>query len=221
MNYQRIYHQIINRAQAESRKKSSKTYYESHHIFPRCLGGSNKRENLVLLTGREHFIAHWILTRIYPENSKLAFAFWGMSNQKSTGQECRYTGSSRAYEEARELFSKIHSKVHSAFWQTKQGKEARLRVVANTDYAARTANTDYAAMVRNTNYATRANNTDWEERSKKFNKTIHQFKKDGTFVKEWNSIKEAGKHIKIDSTNISNCLAGRQITAGGFIWKNK
>ena len=31
-------------------------YYEKHHIQPKSLGGSNKKENLVRLTAREHFI---------------------------------------------------------------------------------------------------------------------------------------------------------------------
>lgn len=79
MNYQRIYNQLIERGKKENRKKLKHTnpdfvYYERHHIIPRCLGGSNDKENLVLLTAREHFLAHWLLVRIYPENSKLIFA---------------------------------------------------------------------------------------------------------------------------------------------------
>ena len=221
MNYQKVYYQIIDRARVGNRKKGYEIYYEIHHILPRCLGGSNKKENLVLLTGREHFLAHWLLIRIYLGNSKLAFAFWGMCNQKSIGQEDRHIAGSRAYGEAKESYSKAHSKVHSAFWQTKEGKATRLRVVANTDYAARTAITDYAAMVHNTDYEARANNTDWEARSKKFNKTIHQFKKDGTFIKEWNSIKEAGETLGIDRGDISTCCRERVKTAGKFIWKYK
>jgi hypothetical protein len=38
-------------------------YTERHHVIPRCLGGSNKRENLVDLTFREHFLVHWLLIK--------------------------------------------------------------------------------------------------------------------------------------------------------------
>ena len=38
-------------------------YTEKHHILPKSLGGSNKKENLVQLTGREHYIAHLCLVR--------------------------------------------------------------------------------------------------------------------------------------------------------------
>jgi hypothetical protein len=48
-----------------------------------------------------------------------------------------------------------------------------------------------------------------------------QYGKDGATIREWPSAKEAGGTLKIDHTNISNCLKGRQATAGGFSWKYK
>jgi hypothetical protein len=39
-------------------------YYERHHILPRSLGGSDGFENLVLLTGFEHFVVHWLLVKM-------------------------------------------------------------------------------------------------------------------------------------------------------------
>lgn len=47
-------------------KKELDFYSEKHHINPRCLGGSNDNENLVLLTPEEHFVAHQLLVKIYP-----------------------------------------------------------------------------------------------------------------------------------------------------------
>ena len=32
-------------------------YHERHHIVPRCMDGSNNRENLIDLYAREHFVA--------------------------------------------------------------------------------------------------------------------------------------------------------------------
>ena len=40
-------------------------YFERHHIVPRSCGGSNAKDNIVALTAREHFLAHWLLYRIY------------------------------------------------------------------------------------------------------------------------------------------------------------
>jgi hypothetical protein len=48
----------------ENRKKGE-TYYETHHIQPESLGGSNDKSNLVLLTAREHYIAHFLLYKHY------------------------------------------------------------------------------------------------------------------------------------------------------------
>lgn len=76
MNYQRIYNQLI--AGKESRVKTKENYFEKHHIVPRCLGGSNDKENLVLLTGREHFVAHLLLIKIHPKNHKLRYALNAM-----------------------------------------------------------------------------------------------------------------------------------------------
>lgn len=76
MNYEKIYNYIISRAISENRKKYKKTdvkytCYEKHHIIPKCLGGSNDVNNLVLLTPREHLLAHLCLVKIYPLNHSL------------------------------------------------------------------------------------------------------------------------------------------------------
>lgn len=72
---------------------------EKHHILPRCMGGWEDG-NLVRLSAREHFIAHALLARAFPEDSKIVFAFWGMCNQKNEHQQ-RTRPSSRLYEMAK------------------------------------------------------------------------------------------------------------------------
>lgn len=62
--YYACYVRIINNAQSNQRKKGTDAYYERHHILPRSLGGSNHKINLVLLTAREHLIAHLLLVRM-------------------------------------------------------------------------------------------------------------------------------------------------------------
>jgi hypothetical protein len=41
--------------------------------LPKCLGGKDDVDNLVKLTPEEHFVDHQLLTKIYPNNSKLAY----------------------------------------------------------------------------------------------------------------------------------------------------
>lgn len=98
MNYQKIYNQIIQRAQKENRKRSKTQYYERHHILPKCLGGDNNDNNLVLLTAREHFICHKLLCDIYTNNRKLIYALQLMLYVKSGNQNRNYKISSHEYE---------------------------------------------------------------------------------------------------------------------------
>jgi hypothetical protein len=101
MNYVKIYNQIINRAITRS---IDNMYYENHHIVPKCMGGSDSKDNLVKLTAREHFICHWLLFKQY-RTSKLAHA-WFMMYMSSDNQS-RY--SSKHYEYARKAHSQAVS----------------------------------------------------------------------------------------------------------------
>lgn len=60
--YQKWYEQLI--AGTRSRAKPD-GYTERHHIVPRSLGGRNNKTNIVVLTAREHFVAHLLLYRIH------------------------------------------------------------------------------------------------------------------------------------------------------------
>lgn len=103
MNYLRIHDNIISKAKLESRKKNNGIYYEKHHIIPRCMQGTNNPENLVLLTAKEHFLIHLLLTKIYPDCTKLVNALWMMCTFDPSGK--RKQTNSRLYEYSRQLFS--------------------------------------------------------------------------------------------------------------------
>ena len=70
MNYELIYNLLVRRGKSREESKS----YEKHHIIPRCMGGTDDRDNLCQLTPREHFVAHQLLTKMYPDNNDLAYA---------------------------------------------------------------------------------------------------------------------------------------------------
>jgi hypothetical protein len=107
MNYQRIHDAIIDRA----RNRTLTGYTERHHVIPRCLGGTNDKENLVKLTAREHYIIHKLLVELYPNSTKLIYAYWMMSRNVSNSKYSRdYCVSSRDYERSKQLFSNTSSK---------------------------------------------------------------------------------------------------------------
>jgi len=94
--YTNWYYNIINVAKA---REVTGKYMEEHHIIPRSLGGSDDKENLVLLTAREHYVVHHLLTKMLNGNPKykMYVAYWCMSNYK----DIRVTH--RQYEKARRL----------------------------------------------------------------------------------------------------------------------
>jgi len=80
-------------------------YTEKHHIIPKCLGGNNEKENIVILTAREHFICHLLLTKMTEGKARasLAYAVWQMTY---IGNRKRYQIKNRVYEYLRNQLSK-------------------------------------------------------------------------------------------------------------------
>lgn len=70
MNYKKIYDNLI----SKGRNRVLNCYVERHHIIPKCMGGTDDKENLVELTPEEHYVAHQLLVKIYPENKILIHA---------------------------------------------------------------------------------------------------------------------------------------------------
>jgi hypothetical protein len=102
MNYQKIYNQLITRAQG----RKIEGYVEKHHILPRCMGGSNDPSNIAILTAREHFVAHMLLWRIHRTGS-LSAAAWILSH---VGKE---KISSKTFSILREDYARNVSRVHT------------------------------------------------------------------------------------------------------------
>lgn len=70
MNYAKIYEALIEKAS----RRTIDGYYEIHHIIPKCIGGRDDKTNLIALTPEEHFLAHQLLIKIYPNENKLVYA---------------------------------------------------------------------------------------------------------------------------------------------------
>jgi hypothetical protein len=60
MNYLKIYCNLIRKAENRTLPEG---YTEKHHTFPKSIFGKNNR--IVVLTAREHYIAHALLEKIY------------------------------------------------------------------------------------------------------------------------------------------------------------
>jgi len=95
MNYNKLYQRFI-----ESRPHRNKVRgdgLETHHIKPKSLGGKDIADNKIVLTFKEHWLAHKILTKIYKgtKKAKMIYALYRMSNHhnnhKITGRRYHYT----------------------------------------------------------------------------------------------------------------------------------
>jgi hypothetical protein len=78
-------------------------YSEKHHIVPVSLGGSDDKENLITLTARQHYIAHWMLWKAY--GGSMTAAFFQMSNLARYNKR----NTSRLYSSLKEERAKLMS----------------------------------------------------------------------------------------------------------------
>ena len=83
-------------------------YTENHHIIPKSLGGTNKKENIIKLTAREHYIVHLLLMKMCIKKDhtrKMVAAYVYMSNVRNKHTSKRYN--SNLYE--------YHKKIRATF----------------------------------------------------------------------------------------------------------
>jgi hypothetical protein len=70
MDYFKHYTLLVERA----RLRVIDEYTEIHHVVPKCMNGDDSKENLVRLTPEEHYLAHQLLVKMYPDNQRLSHA---------------------------------------------------------------------------------------------------------------------------------------------------
>lgn len=112
--YKKWYFSIIKKAISLNRKCGNDLYFEGHHILPGSIYPQYKNIkknpwNIVLLTAREHFICHLLLTKIFinPINKqKMCFALHRLSFSKNNKIR------SRTYSIVRKIHSKNVSVCH-------------------------------------------------------------------------------------------------------------
>lgn len=106
MNYQKIYDDLMTSRKKMSRVKTKDFYFELHHIKPKSLFPElkNDKDNLVLLTIREHYLAHLLLIRITSgeDKYKMICAFRRFCH----GKHATKFLNSKEYENAKTLWLK-------------------------------------------------------------------------------------------------------------------
>ena len=125
--YTKWYNQITDRA----RYRVIDTYTETHHIQPRSLGGSDDLHNLVELTAREHFICHWLLTKMYSgeDRAKMINALYMMQGKNRYQERYQTKITSRVYESLREDYARYISELNSGRVQPPEEKAKQIAAI--------------------------------------------------------------------------------------------
>ena len=105
--YTTWYNAITDRAQ--TRKLDG--YTERHHIIPKSLNGTDDKTNLVDLTAREHFVCHWLLSKMHTgeAKAKMIYALNGMKRGNEFTQRYETKITARVYENLKKEFAQVHS----------------------------------------------------------------------------------------------------------------
>ena len=123
--YEKWYSGIIETA----RNRKINEYTETHHILPRSLGGSDTSDNLVELTAREHFMCHWLLTKMHTGQArgKMINALYMMQGRGPYQTRYKSKITSRIYKNLREEYATYISNLNKG---RKQPPEEKARQIA-------------------------------------------------------------------------------------------
>jgi len=103
-------------------RQPTQGYVERHHIYPRSLfpQKANDADNIIALTAREHFIAHWMLHKAFGNGMTMAFMY-----MKANGpdQERYWNLNSSAYESLRIAHASVMSVVKTGKPLSEQAKQ--------------------------------------------------------------------------------------------------
>lgn len=122
--YEKWYSGIIENA----RNRKTDEYTEIHHILPRSLGGNNDPTNLVDLTAREHFMCHWLLTKMHTgiNRKKMLNAIYIMKGENSYQKRYKTKITARVYEKLRKEYAAYISKLNTGRKQPPEEKAKQL-----------------------------------------------------------------------------------------------
>lgn len=129
MNYLKAYCNLIRKAENRTPPEG---YIEKHHTFPKSIFGKNTRT--VVLTAREHSVAHALLEKVYLKRygienwktQKMIFAYCNM-NASNKYHKNRYINS-RLYESSKIRRSKIMSGKNNPFYGKTHSKEVIAKI---------------------------------------------------------------------------------------------
>lgn len=105
-------------------KPDTTGYTEKHHILPKSMGGSDSKTNLIQITSRKHFLAHYLLTKCVKQKTPSWYSMVkAFSLMNSTpGNTVRYINS-KLYESNRKHMSHTMSVLQTSENNSQYGSQ--------------------------------------------------------------------------------------------------
>lgn len=210
-------------------------YKERHHIIPKCMNGSNDKDNLIDLYAKEHFIAHKLLAKENPCNFSLACAWWNMCNIHNKYED-RYITTPREYEEARILFSskmKMRNMgrnfIHSSRFSNKHHSVESRNKISNSQLGRKLISNGviqyyiydgilpsgfYFGSIETVRRLIKFETKNFDSRTG-IKKKVCCIELNQIFK----SAAEASRILGVSNTKISSCCHGKLNIAGGYHWR--
>lgn len=220
MDYKKIYNNLISSRMLikdiRIDLKKNGQYFEKHHIIPKCKGGDNSKTNIVYLTAREHFIAHWLLWLIFKDR-QMALAFHKMFSHNNNHSR---NFSSKDYEKAREAFRLTN--IGNTYGKNNKGRVISEKQRENHSKVMKGKFGGEKNPFYNKKHSDDTKKILSDKRKKLKNEDIYNYKgfkliyKDGVYITKFKTVKEVSIFIETSESNIRNVLGGNQKTAKGY-----
>jgi hypothetical protein len=182
MNYKKHYELLISRG----KNRVLEGYVEKHHIVPQCMGGGDERENLVQLTPEEHYVAHQLLLKMYPN-------IWGLSH--ATQLMTTHHTDSRT---TNKLFGWIRRRCALSMsetmkrWQKENGHPRGMAGKEHSDVTKKQiANSAKASKIESVGVK------------------VYAYNLDGSFYKEFRTLTECAEYLKTSPSNVKYTAEGK------------
>jgi len=225
MNYQKVYNNLMSsrmylKKTRHSARKNGE-YFEGHHIIPKSKGGTGcstrglNNDNIVYLTAREHFLAHWLLWRIYRDRAS-ALSFHKMM---STNKNQNRIVSSRGYQEARFAFSETNKGNQYGKGQKKIISEEQKKRLSELMKGKRTGIENSFFGKKHSEETRKVISEKAKKRERPVSPILKSVFKNGIFIGLFEKSVEIANYIKTSHSNVRHVLGGSQKTANGYTIK--
>ena len=200
-------------------------YYEVHHIKPKCMGGTNDKDNLIDLFAEEHFIAHKLLAFENPDNDALQRAFGAMAHAWKGKRKYNVSEEDYAYirhknaERLKQQWEDSEYRQNMVNMMTALWQDEAFREKATASWKNEERRKQQSDLMKSLN-----NNPDIVDKKisslhKWCDKSVQQINDNGEVIAEFMSATEAYRQTGIPQSSISRCCNRLQKTAGGYHWQ--